>query len=46
MAGYDAIPTSPQKDEPEIARESLCWLMEGAPKTPTQDDVRQQQKKN
>ncbi len=44
MAGYDTAPVSPQKDEPEIARESLRWLMEGAPKTPVQDDVRQQQK--
>ena len=44
MAGYDTTSTSPQKDEPEIARESLRWLMEGAPKTPVQDDVRQQQK--
>ena len=44
MAGYDTAPASPQKDEPEIARESLRWLMEGAPKTPVQDDVRQQQK--
>ncbi|NGA79609.1 LPD7 domain-containing protein, partial [Escherichia coli] len=30
MAGYDTAPASPQKDEPEIARESLRWLMEGA----------------
>lgn len=44
MAGYDTTPVSPQKDEPEIAWESLRWLMEGAPKTPVQDDVRQQQK--
>ncbi|MED9709902.1 LPD7 domain-containing protein, partial [Escherichia coli] len=44
MAGYDTAPASPQKDEPEIAWESLRWLMEGAPKNPVQEDVRQQQK--
>ncbi|EJP0417465.1 hypothetical protein NVA37_005338 [Escherichia coli] len=34
MVGYDAIPTCPQEDEPEITRESLRWLMEGAHKKP------------
>ncbi|EGF1581856.1 hypothetical protein IB341_004562, partial [Escherichia coli] len=43
MAGYDTTLASPQKGEPEIAWESLRWLMEGASKAPVQDDVRQQQ---